>query len=89
VQSLDFLFGNAYGITFFIGLLLGIGVYAWGYFVTRPAAERINKLGETLVDGKPTPELAAAIQRVKAFTFVELFGFLAVFTTMILMRFGY
>lgn len=88
VQSFDFLFGTSYGITFLISLLLGIGVYAWGYFVTRPAAERINKLGGMLVDGKPGPELAAAVQRVKVLTLIELVGFLAVFTTMILMRFG-
>jgi uncharacterized membrane protein len=88
VQSFDVLFGTQYGITFFISLLLGLGVYAWGYFITRPAAERINKLGSTLVDGKPTPAFAAAVQRVKMLTFIELFGFLAVFTTMILMRFG-
>ncbi len=88
VQSFDFLFGTNYGLTFLIATLLGIAVYAWGFFVIRPAARRINELGGKLVDGKPGPELAAAVQRIKVLSLIELLGFLSLLTTMILLRFG-
>jgi hypothetical protein len=39
-------------------------------------------------DGSPTPELTAAVDRVKRLVTLELLGFLAIFTCMILMRFG-
>lgn len=89
VTTLDSAFGTAYGITFILSLVLAIAVYAWGYFVTRPAAERINKLGAALVDGKVTPEFTVSLQRVRLLALIELFGFFAVFTCMILMRFGF
>ena len=39
-------------------------------------------------DGTATPDLEAALARAKTVTVLELVGFLAIFTCMILMRFG-
>jgi hypothetical protein len=68
-------------------LLLTVGVYAWGLRVLEPALRRMDQ-APVSADGSPTPELVAATTRVKALVGVELLGFLAIFTCMILMRFG-
>ena len=39
-------------------------------------------------EGGPTPELDRAVVRIKLLAGLELFGFLVIFTCMILMRFG-
>jgi hypothetical protein len=39
-------------------------------------------------DGSASPELEAATDRVKVLASLELFGFLVIFTCIILMRFG-
>jgi hypothetical protein len=39
-------------------------------------------------DGKVALAFASHVQRVKRFALLELFGFLVIFTCMILMRFG-
>lgn len=90
VTTLSAAFGSAYGITFVVATLLGLAVYGWGLLFVHPTAGRINKevlaMGEA---GKVTEAFTKLIQRIKLFSLIELFGFLALFTTMILMRFGY
>jgi uncharacterized membrane protein len=80
VQTLDFLFGTAYGITWAIALLLGLGILAWSHFVSTPATE-------PMVQAMAAGDTAAA-RRAMPLLLVELAGFFGVFTCMILMRFG-
>jgi uncharacterized membrane protein len=82
LHSLDAVFGSAYGITWLITLLLGLSVIAWGLFVLAP---RVEGLGTA----KSPEEYGARVKTLRVLTFIELFGFLAIFTCMILMRFGY
>ena len=80
VQSPGFLFGTPYGITWGIALVLALGVLAWSHFVTFPLGERMPaamEAGDT-----------AAMRRVMPLILLELLGFFAIFTCMILMRFG-
>lgn len=90
VTTLSAAFGSTYGITFVVATLLGLAVYGWGLLAVHPTAGRINKevmaMGEA---GKVTETFTKLIQRIKLFSLIELLGFLALFTTMILMRFGY
>src|SRR3989442_1365434 len=39
VHSVDFLFGTAYGVTWGIALLLGLGILAWAHFVIMPTSQ--------------------------------------------------
>ncbi len=79
--------GSGYGLTWLVGLLAATGTFLWGKFVIGGALDAMNQvpLG---ADGKATPELVAATDRVKLVVVLELAGFLIVFTCMILMRFG-
>ena len=80
VQSPGFLLGTPYGITWGIALVLALGVLAWSHFVTFPLGERMPaaiEAGDT-----------AAMRRVVPLIMLELLGFFAIFTCMILMRFG-
>ena len=67
--------------------ILTIAVYGWGLRVLEPALRRMDG---ALVDaeGSSTLELTEATERVKRLVGVERLGFLAIFTCMILMRFG-
>jgi uncharacterized membrane protein len=80
VQSLDFLLGTPYGLTWGIALVLALGVLAWSHFVTLPLGERMPaaiEAGDT-----------AVMQRAMPLIFIELAGFFGIFTCMILMRFS-
>lgn len=87
IRSADALFGTAYGWTWLTSLVLAIVVYAWAFRVLEPALHRMAA-APLNADGSGTPELAAATNRVKGLVGIELLGFLAIFTCMILMRFG-
>ena len=90
IQSLEAL-GTAYGITWLVALVLAIGAYLWAERMIRPALDRMNAIPEADAigaDGKPTAALASAIADAKRLTILELGFFLAIFTCMILMRFG-
>ena len=87
IQSTDALFGTAYGWTWLASLAITVGVYIWSRRVLEPALERMAAT-PVQADGSPSPELIAATNRVKGLVGVELLGFLAIFTGMILMRFG-
>ena len=87
---MNILAGNANGITFVVATLLGLAVYGWGLLFVHPTAGRINKEVLTMgVTDKVTETFTKLVQRIKLFSLIELLGFLALFTTMILMRFGY
>ncbi|HET7678258.1 MAG TPA: hypothetical protein VFK38_10460 [Candidatus Limnocylindrales bacterium] len=91
VQSVEFLFGTAYGWTWLFGLTAAIATLAWGSRVLVPAANRLvddDAAWTTTADGKPTPEAQAAVAPVVRIALLELVGFAAIFTAMILMRFG-
>ena len=87
IRSVDALVGSAYGWTWLAALVLTVAVYAWGLRVLEPALRRMDA-APLNADGTPSEELAAATSRVKELVGVELLGFLAIFTCMILMRFG-
>jgi hypothetical protein len=81
LHSLDAVFGSAYGITWLIALLLGIGLILWGLVVLVPRAEALNT-------AKSPEAYGEIVTQLKVLTLIELTGFVAIFTCMILMRFG-
>ena len=82
VHSFGYLFGSAYGITWLISLLLGIGWIMWGEFVISPRGKALNT-------AKTEKEFSKAFSELKIYAPLEVIGFLALFTCMILMHFGY
>jgi uncharacterized membrane protein len=91
VRSLDFLFGTSYGLTFLVGFLASVATYLWGFFMTSRQALRLNEIPvdeQALAEGKLPLAFTRQIALVKRFALLELLGFVAVFTCMILMRFG-
>ena len=87
VQSLDFLFGTAYGIAF----LAALATFLWGHFAVGRAARHLETfpLADVMKSGGTVAgAFAAQVQRVKLLALLELFGFFIIFTCMILMRFG-
>jgi uncharacterized membrane protein len=87
IKSIDVLFGSSYGLTWLTALSLTILVYLFGLFVIVPALRRMD-LAAVGPDGSPTPALVASTNQVKRLVGLELIGFIAIFTCMILMRFG-
>ncbi|HEU5347634.1 MAG TPA: hypothetical protein VFU63_03375 [Ktedonobacterales bacterium] len=81
LHSLDAVFGSAYGITWFFALLLGIGLILWGLLVLVPRTKALNT-------ATSPEEYGAMVSKLKVLTLLELLGFVAIFTCMILMRFG-
>ena len=61
-------FTNPEGMMFTIGGVLAFGAYMIGLMVSKPAVERMAKLGEAIAkaDGPPTPEQAQEIGALKA-----------------------
>ncbi len=91
IQSLTFLFGTAYGITFLLALLATAALIAWGILVTARATRRLNQIPldeAMLAEGKVPVAFTTQMQRVKVFVLLELLGFFVIFSCMILMGFG-
>ncbi len=91
IKSWMFLFATAYGLTFLIAFLATVATFAWGVFVTSRAARKLDTFPLEEVKrpcGASALAFAAQVQRVKLFALLELLGFLVIFTSMILMRFG-
>jgi uncharacterized membrane protein len=82
LQSPSDVFGSAYGITWLISLLLTTGLVLFGLLVIAPRTEALSS-------AKSPDEYSAAMSRVRVVTLIELVAFIAIFTCMILMRFGY
>lgn len=74
--------GSAYGISFVLAFLLAGFAAFLGARVIGPTAEK-------LATTPPDPETEAVINRLRGLSMVELGIFLAIFTLMIAMRFGY
>jgi uncharacterized membrane protein len=87
IHDVDDLLGTAYGLTWLVALVLAIATFLWGRFVIVPSTRLLSKAAVN-PDGTATPDLEAALARAKTVTVLELVGFLAIFTCMILMRFG-
>jgi uncharacterized membrane protein len=90
IKSVDIL-TSTYGLTWLVALIAAAATFYWGTRVIVPAIQRLNAIGAADavgLDGAPSPALAAAIDRVKRVTLLELIGFFVIFTCMILMRFG-
>ncbi len=60
--------GTPTGVTFLIGGLLAIGALSIGLFVSRPAADRMGKLGREIAasGGPPTPAQMEEVQALSA-----------------------
>jgi len=90
IKSVDVL-TTEYGITWLVALVLAITTFGFAKLVIEPGIARLNAIdpGEaTLADGTASPRFAAAVAAIKRATLTELGLFLAIFTCMILMRFG-
>lgn len=87
IKSLETLIGTAYGVTWLVALLAAVLTFYWGRIFISGAVRAMN-LAPINADGSPTPALVAATDRVKLVASLELIGFLVIFTSMILMRFG-
>jgi uncharacterized membrane protein len=91
VQSLDILFGTAYGITFLIASLAAVVTFLWGHFAVGRAARHLETfpLAEVMKSGGTVAlAFATQVQRIKLLALLELLGFFIIFTCMILTRFG-
>ena len=78
IDSLDALFGTAYGLTWLVALIVTIGLIVHGARFLGPATEGL----------RDAPDLPKAAARVRRLATADLAGFAVVFTCMILMRFG-
>jgi putative copper export protein len=79
VKHVADLLGSAYGIYFLIALVLSLAVYLWGQLLTARTA--------LSVAATPDAGRAAVVRRVIMQSGIELIGFLAIFTCMVLMHF--
>ncbi len=70
--------GTPYGLSWMTGLVVAVATFAWGQWVTGPAAERVSS-------GNASPQ---EVGRVRLYALLELVGFFVIFTTMILMHFA-
>ena len=73
--------GTPYGVTWLLALVGALALFAFIETLLDPAVRRLNT-------AQSDAEYAAILGRVKAYAGVQIFGFLAIFTCMILMRFG-
>lgn len=80
VQSIDVLFGTPYGLTWLVALIVAVLLALYGQFVLEPFRERLR---HATVD-----EAVALVDRARTLFGTELLMFFAIFTAMILMRFG-
>ena len=91
IKSVDAL-TTTYGLTWLFALALTIFTFFWGVKVIIGALERFNAFDldqATMPDGSPNPVMVGLIADIKRKSQLELVFFLAIFTCMILMRFGY
>lgn len=84
-------FGSEYGMTWSISILLAIAIFAVGDGLIARTARTLyadDALWVPSADGRPQARLLALAGRLRTASIVQLVLFLAVFTCMILMRFG-
>ena len=80
VKHASDLVGSLYGIYFLSSLVLTIAVYLWGQLVTERTALRVATT--------PEAERTVVVRRMIVQSGIELIGFLAIFTLMVLMHFA-
>jgi uncharacterized membrane protein len=73
--------GTPYGLTWLLALVGALALQTFIQMVLDPAAKRLNTAASAA-------EYEAALERMKMLGGVQLLGFFAIFTCMILMRFG-
>jgi uncharacterized membrane protein len=85
-------FGSDYGITWSISILLAVAIFAVGDGMIGRSARRLYEddalWSFATAGGPPSAGFLALSSRMRTFSLVQLALFLAVFTCMILMRFG-
>jgi uncharacterized membrane protein len=81
LHSIQDVIGSAYGLTWLAALVGAVALYTFIEVIFDPDVRRLNT-------AKSNAEYDATLGRVKVFAVVQLLGFFAIFTCMILMRFG-
>lgn len=81
LHSLQDVSGTTYGVTWLLALVGALLLYTFIEALFEPALRRLNT-------AKSDAEYDATLQRVKVFAVVELLAFFAIFTAMILLRYG-
>ncbi len=72
---------SPYGIAWLVGLVVAVATLAWGLRVLNPAAARFAM-------DPPSPAKAAGMATVRRYTWIQMAGFMVIFTTMILMHYA-
>ena len=88
VTSLEFALGTAYGRTWLAAFVLGVATLIFGARGIGGGFTQLAALTLT-ADGASRAAYDAQLRTVRAAGYVTIAGFLAIFTCMILMRFGY
>jgi uncharacterized membrane protein len=81
LHSVQDVLGAPYGRTWLVALIGALALYGFIEVIFDPTIRRLNA-------AKGEAEYDATLGRVKVYAVIELIGFFAVFTCMILMRFG-
>ena len=81
IHSVQDVFNTTYGVTWFVALVGALALFTFIEVVFDPDIRRLNT-------AKTEAEYDATLGRVKILSVVELIGFFAIFTCMILLRLG-
>ena len=81
IHSVQDVFNTTYGVTWFVALVGALALFTFIEVVFDPDIRRLNT-------AKTEVEYEATLGRVKILSVVELIGFFAIFTCMILLRLG-
>lgn len=81
IHSVRDVFATRYGVTWFVALIGALVLFAFIELIFDPDIRRLNS-------AKSDAEYDATLRRVQIYSVIELLGFFAVFTCMILMRLG-
>lgn len=81
IHSVQDVFSTTYGVTWFVALVGALALFTFIEVVFDPDIRRLNT-------AKTEAEYDATLGRVKILSVVELIGFFAIFTCMILLRLG-
>lgn len=82
LHSVQDVFGTTYGVTWLVALIGAIVLFTFIEVVFDPNIRRLNT-------AKSDAEYDATLGRVKVLAVAELLGFFAIFTCMILLRYGH
>jgi uncharacterized membrane protein len=82
IHSVQDALGTSYGRTWLVALIGALALFAFIEVIFDPTIRRLNT-------AKGEADYDATLGRVKLYAVIELIGFFAIFTCMILMRFGF